>query len=155
MKHGMTVLIACALVVTGVHTAAAQIGGVKVTGIVAPDSTPVRWQSWVSRHAPLALVVWASWLPRSKAALNELGALQDACRRRGLHLALVDVSEPLQDGSTALAGVGIPWVHDRHGSVLKHYRLVHIPCLLILDKESRLVAQLDVSVAALQAWEKR
>ncbi len=143
------------LLIGGVHAVAAQTGKPAVSGIVASDSTPLNWEAWVSRHGPVALVVWASWLPSAKATLAALGPLRAACRKRGLFLAVADVSETLEQASVALAGVKVAWVHDRHESILKHYRLVRIPRLLILDRKNRVVARLDVSAAALEAWEKR
>ncbi len=155
MKGCAAALIVCVLLSGGIHVAAAQAGTPAVTGIVASDSTPVRWSSWVARHGPVVLVVWASWLPRSDAALAQLGPLREACHTRGLSLAVADVSETFAHASAALRKVKISWIHDRHGSILKHYRLVRIPCLLILDRKGHLVATLDVSVTALERWEKR
>jgi len=126
-----------------------------VAGVTRPDATPVRWGSWVERHAPVALLVWASWLPRANAVLGRVPALRAACRKRGLDLVVVDVGEPLEDAAAALGSRGVPWLHDRHGSVLKHYRLVNVPRIVMLGPGDRVLGRLEPTAAAVAAWRGR
>jgi len=117
-----------------------------------PDGTPVPWEKWVARTAPVAVVVWSSWQPRAPEVLERRHALEKACRAKGLRLVFVDVVEPLEAARKALAGTGVTWLHDRHGSLLKRCRVVTVPALVVIDRKGRVVARLEPTPEAVKAW---
>ncbi len=120
--------------------------------VTAPDGGLLEWSSLVRRHGPLAVMVWSSWAPRARAVLASCEELAGAARRRGLAFLIVDVQEPEQVARRALAGSGLPWVHDRHGRLLRRYRVFDIPALLVVDREGTVVARLEPEPGALEAW---
>jgi thiol-disulfide isomerase/thioredoxin len=111
--------------------------------VTAPDGRPVDWSDWVSENAPVAVLLWASWVPDADGTLADLGRIDAAVRKRDLELVVVAVQEPLQDASESLGSIDVPWFHDRFGSLLKDYRVVSIPRLLILAEDGRVVERLD------------
>jgi len=140
------VLIVLALTVA---TGALAAGGVDLR---YPDGTPVSWERWLAKTAPVAVVVWSSWQPRAPEVLKHRAALEKACKAKGLKLVFVDVVEPLEDARKALGGTGVTWLHDRHGSLLKRCRVVSVPALVVLDRSGRVVARLDPTPEAVEAW---
>lgn len=117
-----------------------------------PDGTPVPWDRWLAETAPVAVVVWSSWQPRAPEVLENRAALKAACRAKGLNLVFIDVVEPLEDGRKAFAGTELTWLHDRHGSFLKRCRVVTVPALVILNRKGEVVARLEATAAAVEAW---
>ena len=70
------------------------------------------WTAWIEAHGPAAVVVYASWAPRSDELLLALGDLGASARARELGFVVLAVQEPFDDARASLdpAGVG----HD-HG----------------------------------------
>ena len=139
----------------GVIVMLAVVGSVAAAGGVDlryPDGTPVAWEKWVARTAPVAVVVWSSWQPRAPEVLAHRAELEKACAEKGLKLVFVDVVEPIEAARTALAGSGVTWLHDRHGSLLKRCRVVAVPSLVILDRKGQVVARLEPTAEAVRAW---
>jgi len=120
--------------------------------LTTPDDQPVIWSEWVDANAPVAAILWASWTPGARATLDRLGDLSSAARLRGLHLVLVSVQEPIDDARRALEGTEVEWLHDRYGGLLKRYRVVSIPALVVLEEGERVSAQIEPTVEALQHW---
>lgn len=120
--------------------------------VAQADGTPVVWERWVSRHAPVVLLVWASWAPRAADALTKIDELRAACRAHGLQLTVVDVQEPRGDAQAVLSSAAAGWLHDRHGSILKRYRVIRVPSLIVLDKAGDAVARLEATPAAIAGW---
>lgn len=120
--------------------------------VAQPDGTPVGWDAWVTRHAPVAILVWASWAPRGAEALAKIEELRTVCRARGMELTVVDVQEPRQDAKATLAAAAPGWLHDRHGSILKRYRVIRVPSVIILTKTGEVAARLDATPAAVAGW---
>ena len=118
-----------------------------------PDGEMVRWSEWIGAKGPAAVVVWASWAPGAATTLRELDGLAAAARDHGLELVIVAVQERLQESASALASRGVVWLHDRHGAILKEYRLIRVPTLAVVDRDGAVVARLDPSAAALRAWQ--
>jgi len=133
----------------------AQTASSPVAGVVRPDGTPVRWSGWVERRAPAAVLLWASWTPRADAVLAEVPALVKVCRNRGLRFVLIDVGEPLDEASRALSKTKVDWLHDRHGSILKRYRVVQVPRIVILGRDGRVLAKLKPEARAVAGWKGR
>ena len=65
-------------------------------------------------------------------------ALARAGREAGLHLVLLDVQETLADGRKALGGSSVNWMHDRHGALLKQYRVITVPSVIVVAADGTL-----------------
>lgn len=118
------------------------------------SGAPVAWSEWLPRKAPVAMLVWASWAPNSAQTMADINRLEQACSEAGFGLVVLDVQETLDDARIALAGREVAWIHDRHGALLKHYRVIAVPSLLLLDAD-RIVARLDPTPEAVRAWAAR
>ncbi len=151
-KHAAVALLAAAL---GAALLAAQSPPPVELELRYPDGTPVAWERWIGAHAPVAMVVWASWTPRSGEVLRRLGELRRVAEDRGLSLVLVAVQEPVTDSRRALEGVDVTWFHDGRGSVLKRFRVVRVPSLVVLDRGGRVLGRMESSPEALGSWEGR
>jgi hypothetical protein len=46
----------------------------------------------------------------------------------------------------------MPWLHDRHGMILKEYRVTRVPAVLVVARDGRLLDRLDPSPEAIAAW---
>jgi hypothetical protein len=136
-----------------VLVAAGVVAGEELPRLLAPDGEVVELGAWLSQKGPAAVVVWASWSPRADEVLLELEAMAAACRERGLELLLVDVQEPIEGAAEALDGHRVTWLHDRHGAVLKHFRVITVPALIIVSGEGRVAARPQaVSAHAIASW---
>lgn len=113
------------------------------------------FDSWLGANGPAVLMVWATWAPRADTALERLARIRRACEERDIALVLVDVQEPYEVGREALRQYGLPWIHDRHGQLLKHFRIIKIPRLLLVGAGGELISQADVSEDAVRSWEER
>jgi len=78
--------------------------------------------------------------------------LSKACADAGLHLVVLDVQESLEDGRSALGGREVGWLHDRHGALLKKYRVIEVPSLLLVTAEGEQLAKLDATPEAVRVW---
>lgn len=116
------------------------------------SGAPVTWSDWVGRRGPVALLVWASWTPDAALALAGYGGLAAACEEKGLHLVVLDVQETLEDGRKALANLDGGWLHDRHGVLLKQYRVIEVPSLLVVAADGGLLEKMEASPDAVRAW---
>ncbi len=137
-----------ALVAIGAGSAV-PAAGQEIT-LSASDGTQVSWAALVAERGPMAVLLWASWLPKADATLDEVDALASAARERGLTFVLVAVQEPLDDARGRLDGRTIDWLHDRYGQLLKHYRVVSIPRLLVVEADGRVRSSLPPEPAALR-----
>lgn len=122
------------------------------TALTMPDGSPVVWSEWVADQAPVAVLLWASWVPSAEETLNDLDQITAAARAHGLDLVVVAVQETLEEAAESLEGVDVVWLHDRYGHLLKDYRVVVIPRLLVFAEDGRVVEQLEVSPRSLRAW---
>jgi thiol-disulfide isomerase/thioredoxin len=120
--------------------------------VTTPDGRPVVWSQWADANAPVAVILWASWTPGARATLDELPDLESAARERGLSIVVVSVQETLEDARRGLDGVDQEWLHDRYGGLLKQYRVVSIPAMLILSDGDRVSARLKPTVDDLRLW---
>jgi len=114
------------------------------------SGAPLVWSEWVAKKGPVAVVVWASWAPGAESVIQLHRELADASRDVGLELVILDVQESLEDGRKALAGTGISWIHDRHGALLKHYRVIDVPSILVVDVDGNLKQRLPATAEALR-----
>jgi hypothetical protein len=115
-----------------------------------PAGRAVDWSEWIRANGPAAVLVWASWAPGAEAAVDGLGALAEAARSQSLKLVVVDVHEELEAARRGLDRTGVPWLHDRHGSILKEYRLIRLPILVVVDPDGRAFATIDPSADTLR-----
>ena len=119
------------------------------------SGAPVTWSDYVAKRGPLAVLVWASWAPESDSVMNQHADIAAACREAGLTLVVLDVQETLEDGRTALAEREVAWLHDRHGALLKQYRVIRIPSLLLVSSDGEALARLDPTAGAVRGWSNR
>lgn len=113
------------------------------------SGAPLVWSDWVAKRGPVAVLVWASWTPEAGVVVRRYGEFADACRDAGLHLVVLDVQESLEDGRKALAGTGISWIHDRHGALLKHYRVIDVPSVIVIGTDGNLLQRLAATPEAI------
>jgi hypothetical protein len=116
------------------------------------SGAPVAWTDWVSKRGPVAVLVWASWTPDAGSALDGYRGLAAACEEKDLHLVIVDVQETLEDARKALANHQGGWLHDRHGVLLKQYRVISVPSLLLVAADGGLLAKMEPSPEAIRSW---
>lgn len=117
-----------------------------------PEGVPVAWSSWIGDHAPVAVLLWASWVPDADEALADLDRISAAAEARGLDLVVVVVQEPIEEARQAIGSADVEWFHDRYGDLLKDYRVVSIPLLLIFSADGKVTERVAVTSEALQAW---
>jgi AhpC/TSA family len=134
--------------------AAAVPAGATELALIASDGSSVRWSEWVAANGPAAVLVMASWAPGAPAAVDGLPELAEAARSQGLKLVVVAVQEELEAARRELSGAGVPWLHDRHGAILKQYRLIQLPILLVVDQGGRELARMAPSAESLQRLER-
>lgn len=116
------------------------------------SGAPIAWTDWVAKRGPVAVLVWASWAPKAEATMDGYSDLAKACAEAGLHLVVLDVQESLEDGRAALAGREVGWLHDRHGALLKKYRVIEVPSLLLVAADGQQMAKLAASREAVSGW---
>jgi hypothetical protein len=116
------------------------------------SGAPIGWSDVVSKRGPVAVLVWASWAPGAAAVIDGWDEIALASRESGLHLVVVDVQETLADARAVLGPRGVPWIHDRHGSLLKQYRVIKVPSIVVVSAEGEALAHLDPTVAAVAGW---
>lgn len=141
-------VILALLVLTGLPTASAADPRL-VDGV---SGAPIAWTDWVAKRGPVAVLVWASWAPEADATMDGHGGLATACSEAGLHLVVLDVQETLEDGRAALNGREIGWLHDRHGALLKKYRIIEVPSLLLVAADGEPLAKFDATPEAVRGW---
>lgn len=120
-----------------------------------PDREPVAWSHWLEGNAPVAVLLWTSWAPRSEAAIARLDEIASACRSAGLELVVVAVQEPFADAEAILARQSVPWFHDRHGELLKQYRVLRLPSLVVVGADGSIAARLEPSPEGVRGWGRR
>ena len=116
------------------------------------SGAPIAWKDWVAKRGPVAVLVWASWTPTAEVTMDEHPGLKAACADAGLHLVVLDVQESLEDGRTALDDRDVGWLHDRHGVLLKQYRVIEVPSLLLVAGDGTALAKLDATPEAVRGW---
>lgn len=119
------------------------------------SGAPVAWSDFVARRGPVAVFVWASWAPEAAEVLDRRDDLATAARDRGLNLVLLDVQEPLEDARRALDGCGLEWIHDRHGALLKAYRIIAVPSVIIVSPQGEALARIEPSPEAVRDWKPK
>jgi hypothetical protein len=141
--------VSACLVLAGAGAAAQTAAS---PALEAPDGRAVDWSQWLAANGPAAVLVWASWAPGSTRAPGRLEALAAASQERGLRLVVISVQEPLADAKAALGPHAVPWLHDRHGAILKLYRVIEVPALLVVDAKGAVAARLEVTPEAVRGW---
>ena len=116
------------------------------------SGAPITWTDWVGKRGPVAVLVWASWAPTAEETMDAHAGLSKACADAGLHLVVLDVQESLEDGRAALADREIGWLHDRHGALLKKYRVIEVPSLLLVAADGEQLAKLEATMEAVSGW---
>lgn len=122
------------------------------TNVVTADGDLVVWSEWVEGNAPFAVVLWASWAPGASAARDEFAEIAETAQARGMAAVVVSVQESIGEAKEGLAGVEIPWFHDRYGRLLKEYRVVSIPAMVLVDDGGRVVGRIEPTAEAFRGW---
>lgn len=138
------------LLLTGFSTASAT--DPRLTDGIS--GAPIAWTDWIAKRGPVAVLVWASWAPKAGATMDGHARLAKACADAGLHLVVLDVQETLEDGRSALGGREVGWLHDRHGALLKMYRVIEVPSLLLVAADGKELAKLDATPEAVRLWSR-
>ena len=136
------------LLLIGISTASAADPRL-VDGV---SGAPIAWTDWVAKRGPVAVLVWASWAPEAEARMDGYARLAAACADAGLHLVVLDVQETLEDGRAALDAREIGWLHDRHGALLKKYRVIEVPSLLLVGDDGEPLAKIEATPEAVRGW---
>jgi hypothetical protein len=118
------------------------------------SGAPIAWSDWVSKRGPVAVLVWASWAPGAETVIERWDEIAKECRDSGLHPVVVIVQESLADGRAALGSRVVPWIHDRHGALLKQHRVITVPSILVVSAEGEALARLDPTAAAVAGWKR-
>ena len=116
------------------------------------SGAPIAWSDWVSKRGPVAVLVWASWAPGADAVIERWDEIVEECSVSGLHPVVVVVQESLADGRAALGARDVPWIHDRHGALLKQHRVIRVPSILVVSAEDEALARLDPTAEAVAGW---
>lgn len=120
--------------------------------VTAPDGRSVVWADWVGENSPVAVVLWASWVPDAAATLEGFDSIAGAARSHDLDVVLIVVQESFAEARESLGGTDIRWFHDRFGHLLKEYRVVSIPRVLILSEDGTVIENLEAKPDAIRAW---
>jgi hypothetical protein len=120
--------------------------------VTSSGGATVVWSEWVNEHGPIAVVLWSSWAPGAETTRGQIDELAAAARQHRLGLVLVSVQEPFEEADRALKGLEVLWFHDRFGRLLKDYRVVAIPALVVVAADGRIAARLDATAASLRDW---
>ena len=148
LSHFSVAAIMALVIITG-HTAGSSAAGPTVT---TSDGRPVVWADWLEENGPVAVLLWASWVPDAAATLDNIETITAAARKRDLEVILVVVQESLGEATESLEGVDIRWFHDRFGHILKENRVVSIPRLLVISGDGTVVDRLEVKPESVRAW---
>lgn len=116
------------------------------------SGAPMAWSDLVAKKGPVAVLAWASWAPTAREVLDRRQGLAEAAGERGLQFLVLVVQEPLEDGRQALAGTGLTWVHDRHGALLKSYRVIELPSIVVISRAGEVVGRLEPTPEAVRGW---
>ncbi len=120
--------------------------------LMSPTNETVRWDQWVSAHQGGVIVFWASWLPPERRDPTILDRIQREAADLNLAFTIVAVQEPIDDSRKVLNPSGFPWLHDRHGALLKHLRVFRIPAITVVDGEGNVLATLPFVSGTLRDW---
>ena len=118
------------------------------------SGAPIAWSDWVSKRGPVAVLVWASWAPGADAVIERWDEIVEEFSGSGLHPVVVVVQESLADGRAALGARDVPWIHDRHGALLKQHRVIRVPSILVVSAEGEALARLDPTAEAVAGWRR-
>jgi hypothetical protein len=112
----------------------------------------VGWLQWLEGHGATTVLLWASWTPEGEAVLADSARMQSIAGGRGLGFVVVALQEPIETSRAALETRDLPWLHDRHGALLKTLRVYAIPTIVVVAADGTVLARLEPSARALEAW---
>jgi len=115
----------------------------------------VGWGEFLGENGPVALLLWASWAPKASQVIDRHAALAAAGREAGVDFFVMDVQESLADAKSALESKEVAWLHDRHGALLKQYRVIRLPSLVVVAADGEVLARLEPTADALRSWSDR
>jgi len=148
LSHFLVAAIMTAFIVMG-HAAGSFAAG---PGVTTPDGRPIVWAEWLEENGPVAVLLWASWVPDAGTTLESLGTITAAAQKRDLDVILVVVQESLSEAKESLEGTDIRWFHDRFGHLLKDNRVVSIPRILVIAGDGTVIEQLEAKPESIRTW---
>lgn len=116
------------------------------------DGASIDWNQWLAEHGPCAVVLWASWLPGDERSVDRLTEIRRVAQEHGLTPVVVALQEPISASRKALASTDFDWLHDRHGTMLKHLLVYQIPTVVVIDTDGSVLARLTADPGALKHW---
>jgi len=117
-----------------------------------PNGDTIVWDDWLADHGATAVVLWASWLPDDQKNAVGLGEIRQVASDADLDFVVIALQEPIEAGRKALGPTGLPWLHDRHGAILKHLLVYQIPALVVIRGDGTILARLEASPESLRQW---
>ncbi len=120
--------------------------------LLQPDGADVEWKEWLTEHGTTAVVIWGSWLPEDQRDLKRLAEIRRAATAKGLSFVVIAIQEPIAASREILGSSGLPWLHDRHGGMLKHLLIYQVPALEIIHSDGTVLGRLEVDSGALRGW---
>lgn len=120
--------------------------------LVQADGTHVEWKEWLTEHGATAIVIWGSWLPEDQRDIKRLAEIRKAANGTGLSFVVIAIQEPIEASREVLDSSGLPWLHDRHGGMLKHLLVYQVPALGVIDSDGTVLDRLEVDPGALTRW---
>lgn len=117
-----------------------------------PDGESVGWKDWIGVHGSTVVVVWASWLPDEQKDLSTLKNIRRAAENLDMDFVVIALQEPITESRDALNGSGLPWLHDRHGTILKHLLVFTVPSLVVVRGDGTVLERLPADSDSLVQW---
>ncbi len=120
--------------------------------LVQADGTHVEWKEWLTEPGTTAVVIWGSWLPEDQQDIKRLAKIRRTAKAKGLSFVVIAIQEPIEASREVLGSSGLPWLHDRHGGMLKHLLVYQVPALAVIDNDGTVLGRLEVDSGALTRW---
>lgn len=139
----------CILVTAGISIAQTASQPMLVR---ASDGASIDWNDWLAEHGSSAVVLWASWLPNNEKDLNNLAEIRRVARENDLAFVVIALQEPIAASREALGSTDFDWLHDRHGTMLRHLLVYQVPTVVVIHKDGTAMARLTADPGALKHW---
>jgi hypothetical protein len=134
--------------------AAAPLPAQQATVVMDSTGKSVQWTEFLGTRTPVAVLIFASWAPGARDTIGELSDLGRACADRGWTLVIVDVQETFDAARRTLSNTGgVQWLHDRHGDVLKRYRVIKVPSIVVIDNGEVVLGRIEARARSVVAWD--
>ncbi len=149
---GPRLAVAILYLVTATTVSYAQ--GLSDPALTSPNGDPVAWSAWLGEHGSAVVLLWGSWTPGSEPVLVDAPKIQSVAADRGLDFVVVALQERYEVSRAALGSHKLPWLHDRHGALLKVLRVYDIPAMVIVSQDGAVLGTIEASSQALKHWKR-